>query len=119
MFDEESPSSDHPQGHAPSKAGQDLQFLLRASEESGKCRQLGRRLRVTDHGLGVGKQALGESALLASGSSARPEVRSPVADGYVGQTVRASELPGRPEIAGNGQVGEHCPCLVDDKDRLC
>src|ERR1035438_3226302 len=58
MFDEESPSSDHPQGHSPSKTGQDLQFLVRASEESGKCRQLGRRLRVTDHGLGVGKQAL-------------------------------------------------------------
>ena len=85
---------------------------------SASARQLGGRLGVADHRLGVGEQALGEATLLAAGRAARLEVRGPMAHGYVREPVGARQLPRRPEIAGNRQLGQDRPRLVDDEDRV-
>ncbi len=84
---------DDPQRHASSQPRKDVQLVARTPEKVGERRQFGGRLRVTHDRLGVGEQALGEAALLATGGPARLEVRRSVAYGHVREPVRARQLP--------------------------
>ena len=66
VLNEEAPPSNNPQGHASAQSRQHLQFLAAAAEQVGQRRELRGRLGVTNDGLRVGQQSLGQAALLTA-----------------------------------------------------
>jgi hypothetical protein len=76
-----------------------------------------RPLGVDDPGLRIAEQTAGELHRLGVGVAGRGQVGQAVGDGDAVDVEGAAELPGAGQPAGNAEIAEDRPGLVDNSSR--
>jgi hypothetical protein len=118
VLDDERALADPPERLASLQIGDLLDLDLGQAEQLAGLLDLAVGLAVDDPGLRVLEQSLGQLDLLAALVAGRGQVAEPVHHGHALHAVAAGQLPALAQPAGDGQVAQDHPGLVEHHDAV-